>query len=418
MVLEAAQRSHEDRTVGGTRERLDKHPGLWRQGNAVVFKYRDARGRQHWAKAPTVTEAKRLREAIRTDVARGEYRAVSRERFADYARAWVETYAGRTRSGIREVTLSDYRARLETKAIPYFGTIQLAAIEPQDIKAFAAHLAAEGLRPNSVRLALAPVKLVLATAFEEGRIRINPAAGVRIATPRPTEDTDAEGEERVKALTEPELRRIISEMPPDWRPFFWLLADTGLRWSEIVELRWKDVDLAARTLVVRRSYSRGGRVGPPKSRYGRRTLRLSHQLAKALWELRKTTRATESDLVFATRSGDRLGHSNVSCRVLKPAAQRAGVGWVTFHTFRHTCATILFRRGWNAVQVQRWLGHHSPSFTLASYVHLLPEDLPEPISAVADIEVGITGLSKEADAGRGSRQDVQPTDVLEASRLD
>jgi len=47
--------------------------------------------------------------------------------------------------------------------------------------------------------------------------------------------------------------------------------------------------------------------------------------------------------------------------------------WVGFHTFRHTCATIRFRRGWNAVQVQRWLGHHSPSFTLDTYVHLLDE---------------------------------------------
>jgi integrase-like protein len=51
---------------------------------------------------------------------------------------------------------------------------------------------------------------------------------------------------------------------------------------------------------------------------------------------------------------------------------------VPVYTFRHTCATLLFRNGWNAVQVQRWLGHHKPSFTLDVYVHLLDEDLPEP----------------------------------------
>ncbi len=39
---------------------------------------------------------------------------------------------------------------------------------------------------------------------------------------------------------------------------------------------------------------------------------------------------------------------------------------------------MLFRRGLNAVQVQLWLGHHSPAFTIATYVHLLPEDLPDP----------------------------------------
>ncbi len=52
--------------------------------------------------------------------------------------------------------------------------------------------------------------------------------------------------------------------------------------------------------------------------------------------------------------------------------------WVGFHSFRHTCASMLFRRGYNAKQVQHWLGHHSPSFTLATYVHLLPDDLPSP----------------------------------------
>ena len=67
-------------------------------------------------------------------------------------------------------------------------------------------------------------------------------------------------------------------------------------------------------------------------------------------------------------------------RVLKPTAQEAGVPWVGFHTFRHTCASLLFAQGRNAVQVQRWLGHHSAAFTLATYVHLLDGDLGEPLT--------------------------------------
>lgn len=63
---------------------------------------------------------------------------------------------------------------------------------------------------------------------------------------------------------------------------------------------------------------------------------------------------------------------------MKPAAKRAGVPWATLHTFRHTCATMLFRHGLNAKQVQAWLGHHSPAFTLSTYVHLLADDLPDP----------------------------------------
>ena len=57
---------------------------------------------------------------------------------------------------------------------------------------------------------------------------------------------------------------------------------------------------------------------------------------------------------------------------------RAGVPWACVHTLRHTCASILFRSGWNAKQVQVVLGHRSPAFTLSTYVHLIPDGLPEP----------------------------------------
>ncbi len=47
--------------------------------------------------------------------------------------------------------------------------------------------------------------------------------------------------------------------------------------------------------------------------------------------------------------------------------------WVGFHTFRHTCASVLSARGKDAKQVQTWLGHGDPGFTLRTYVHLLDE---------------------------------------------
>ncbi len=82
--------------------------------------------------------------------------------------------------------------------------------------------------------------------------------------------------------------------------------------------------------------------------------------------------------MFATRAGTPLDYACMYNRVLKPAARRAAVPWAAFHTLRHTCATMLFRNGLNAKQVQMWLGHHSPAFTLAVYVHLLTDDLPDP----------------------------------------
>jgi hypothetical protein len=47
------------------------------------------------------------------------------------------------------------------------------------------------------------------------------------------------------------------------------------------------------------------------------------------------------------------------------------VPWAGFHTFRHTCASLLFAAGKNVKQVQEWLGHHDAAFTLRTYVHLM-----------------------------------------------
>lgn len=123
-----------------------------------------------------------------------------------------------------------------------------------------------------------------------------------------------------------------------------------------------------------------GHLGPPKSRYGRRDVPIHATLATALAQARRDSEwPHDHDLVFPAGNGQPLMPRNLRRRVLKPAAQKAGFPWVGFHTFRHTCASLLFAEGRNAVQVQRWLGHHSAAFTLATYVHLLDDDAGEPL---------------------------------------
>jgi integrase len=152
-----------------------------------------------------------------------------------------------------------------------------------------------------------------------------------------------------------------------------LLAATGLRLGEALALQWQHIDFGRRRVLVRRRIYRG-QFAPPKSKYGRRDVPLSPGLARELWKARGTRGPDE--LVFARKDGQPLDPTT-TFRIVKAAATKAGAPWAGPHALRHTCATLLFRNGLNAKQAQLWLGHHSPAFTLATYIHLLPDDIPE-----------------------------------------
>ena len=346
-----------------------RHPGIYKRGRRYVVTFRDQQGTPRKKSAATLAEARDLKAAIVTDVNRGDYRPQTRLRFDAYAREWTASYQGRSSRGIRPETLMDYAADLERHAIPFLGALQLAEIEPRDLKRLAIQLADRGLRPATVRCIFAPVKALFATAYEDGLIRTNPAARLRLVQPSQARDV-----RKRKAMSEQELKRFLNATPNEWKLFFEALAHTGLRIGEMVALSWNDVDLGNRRLHVRRRRYRG-RLDTPKSDYGIRTIPLSAGLAQKLWRHRANKPA--DTLVFPNQNGGYLLPENVRRRVLKPIANNVGLPWVGFHSFRHTCATILFRNGLNAKQVQSWLGHHSPAFTLATYVHLLPDDYPD-----------------------------------------
>ncbi len=130
------------------------------------------------------------------------------------------------------------------------------------MKEYAAKIASPGVSDNTVRLGVAPVRALLATAIEEGLIQSNPALGLRLfVRPRvehgTAEEVDAEGAS--KALTEEELQGLLDKLPDRCVLFFEFLAIQGLRIGEAIELRHRDLDLGERFVHVRRRYYRGRR---------------------------------------------------------------------------------------------------------------------------------------------------------------
>src|SRR4051794_14462395 len=91
-------------------------PGIFKRGDRFVVVYRDRWGKQRKAFASTLAQARDVKAQRTLNRAKGEE---SRALFADYARAWLKTYAGRTARGLREETRADYERALERHAIPF-----------------------------------------------------------------------------------------------------------------------------------------------------------------------------------------------------------------------------------------------------------------------------------------------------------
>jgi integrase len=85
----------------------------------------------------------------------------------------------------------------------------------------------------------------------------------------------------------------------------------------------------------------------------------------------RSTRKSGDDLVFPNKSGEPLRESKLLERVLQPAAERAGLGRVTWHQFRHTHSSLLSDLRVPVKIAQDQLGHASISTTLNIYTHVV-----------------------------------------------
>jgi len=353
-------------------------PGVYKRGGGYVVVFRTLDGRQAKRCARTLAEARSLKASLTTDVRRGEYVEQRRVSFLDYATTWIASYNGRTARGVRPATLRDYRRALGLDgdgkpsgcgAVAHFGRMPLASIRPQDVKAYAAKLAESGKARNTIRLALAPVKAMLATAYEEGVIRTNPSAGLRLG--RVVANASVK---ETRALTEDEVVRVLAEISEPYREVVEFLAQTGLRISELLPLTKADVDFGKSQVGITRRLSEGT-IDMPKSRHGIRRVPLSPVVSRRLWT--RLARQPDDALLFPATDGGPLDRSRLY-EVVRAAGERAGIEWsVGLHTLRHTAATILYRRGVHKEAIRKMLGHHSWEFTSSTYLHLDDDDLPD-----------------------------------------
>jgi integrase len=164
-------------------------------------------------------------------------------------------------------------------------------------------------------------------------------------------------------------------------PLVALALATGMRRSELLALRWCDVDLQRRALRVEHSLeqTKGGlRLKSPKTESGKRSIQLPDQAVDVLNAHNKAQLELRLQLGMGKREAEAFVFSNHDGTPISPnyfsimwirESKRAGLPKRTFHSLRHSHASALIRAGLDVVRVGRQLGHSKPTITLSTYAH-------------------------------------------------
>ena len=316
---------------------------------------------------------------------------------------------------------------------PRLGGRPITDVELRDVEAMAIALLETGLKPKTVRNIMGFLHSVFEHAIDRGLIRENP---VRRAEKPGRRRSGAHAD--LQFLSVAELDAVIRAIPdrvvvkppaptrqgragpappnppdvygPVLRVLVLCAAMTGLRQSELLGLRWRDIDWESQRIRVRNTFVRGEHSTEGKSELStRRSVPMATRLARELdsWSKRTAYRA-DGDLVFAhPTKGSPLDPSKVSRR-FKAACLEAKVRPVRFHDLRHTFATRLAASGTPIRTIQEFLGH-ADAKTTQIYAHYAPSEQEVQLVDAAFASTGESATGNKTGNNLSETQDNSKT---------
>ena len=324
---------------------------------------------------------------------------------------------------IGPTTLVGYRGNVERYIVPRVGDLQLRALTPPRINLLYADVRANGRQRGDAPLSLKTVRDVHATLHRalEDAVRWDYLATNPSDRATAPSATAARNERRrsIRTWSAAEVAafdRFIADH--ELHELWALTASTGMRRSEVVGLRWIDVDLDRRLVAIRRVLIKvGGQAifkDAPKSAHGFRTISIPPRVTELLRALQqrhadapwRRTVPPEQALVFCRPDGDPWYPDHVSVTIRK-LIKASGLPRIRpMQDLRHTHATLLIgEAGVNVKVVQERLGHHSHSFTADTYQHVIP-GMDE--AAASRFDELVFGEVEPRMLGAGERSDQAP----------
>lgn len=287
--------------------------------------------------------------------------------FKDFASDWLESHKIR----LRPNTVDVYTIAVNRHIIPFFDGLTISEITPTNVSRFITEKA-KTLHPKTVNNNFRILKQMLNQAVIYKHISESPAQHIQaLPVPRQTKEF----------LGPDEIKQFLKACDPDYYPFFLTAVFTGGRISELLALRWDDINWTTNEITFRHSLVKG-ELHPTKNDLVGSVV-VQEDILK---ELKKKERVINPlNLIFTDKKGQPLDRRYITRRKFEPALKKAGLRRVTFHSLRHSYASILLSLGVNIKVVQDNLRHRIERMTLDIYSHPLKKDRNEAAEKIGNL---------------------------------
>lgn len=352
-------------------KKVNRNPGISKRGDkwqARAF----FEGNEHSKSFLTQDEAIRWKREQERAMERGEWLdpSLSNITFSRWSEMWLAA-----KTNISPVTRKGYIARLNSHLIPFFGDHRLTSITNNQIGQWLSKSLESGAGAVVLKQSFGVMRQILNAAVLDGRLNRNPALGVSLPRTKAKEK---------KVLSLDQLRTLASACE-SYHPLVLMAGVTGMRWGELAALQCKDVSLLNKSVVVSKAISLDaeGRksVGGTKT-HQVRTIPLPKEIVQALTPLVENKKAEQ--LLFQMSEGGIMDYNNFMNRIFRPALAASGLEGYSFHSLRHTTASLLISQGAPVTAVAGILGHASTQMTLDVYGHLYENDASKYIDRLGD----------------------------------
>jgi integrase len=245
----------------------------------------------------------------------------------------------------------------------FLGDKQASDISPRDLERYKSRRKQTVRNGKQITGATVNRELaILKTAFNKGiewaLVDSNPVKKIKFFSEK--------DRARTRYLTADEKPKLFAAISPELRCFVIIALKTGMRLSEILGLKWLDIDSSANQILVRKSKSGKMRFIP-----------LHPDVTEVLSSLPK-----HGQYVFCNAQGERYSRSCWIRTQFEAAVEKAGIHDFHIHDLRHTFASELVMKGVDLKTVAELLGHCSTRMT-ERYSHLSPTHVSQAVNLLA-----------------------------------